>query len=1252
MATVSGDSSLNFSGQFDITQILANQDKVIQGFNEVKKSAETNLSNSSSNSSLSDEKQASLDRQNSLRDERLLIIANKQALEDQAIAQIKLNNTRDTKRPTLVSNSQDEVDAYNSSKQLTSALNDQDIAQAKIANSATAVTSAINDQISAQGKSNLTTKQSAQLLAEEKVIQANNTAQLKNNAREQLNAKGSIEQRRAALIRLNSAYDKLSADDRDSASGQRLKSIIGGVTDQVKELEVSTGRAQRNVGNYTKSFTNGLNSAWGGLRKIAQILPGIGVAGLLAFAVEPLMEYITNLDIFKKQIDQFAEGKKQLNDVNVKGAQNAQLEVVQLKTLYDTTQNTTLSIKQRNDAADELQKKYPNYLGNISNESILAGNAASAYDRLTQSIIATAKARASQDKIAENSSRQLDNDQKVIDLQNQALKDKLELSKKIKNAEPTAAAGSAGVGAAGGQGEASLKASSEKRQKDIQKNIQDIKTDSKLLENRNKALAENIVVQQKNGAVLTSPQKDNKSAYESALKQQRALQREIQDLINGSTKKQLSADDAEVQSVTDKYKKMRDKAIEFNNSTIAKKQGLKTDISGLKPAEIAEKQAIIDKQSNERFRANLSLQTKDFEDVENYRLKYGEDAAKERYTKEYNITSEAYDKQFSSAEIYAQKLEDIQTNILNKYGDPTGYSEAQKQELDIATKEIQSFAAKRKTIDDGIYDNAYQAALTNTQKLASIDEDYQRKKKALGDKATTEQLDNLTREKEDKIRAANEANADQKSGYATLLQNLDGMSRGKVIDELNREKDYWTKQYTDKLITAKKYTDEIAQLNGQIDSLTGNNIFNKIGESIKRYKDAKKAFDDKADGSSSIAVENAQKEMYSTIAEGAEAAATAVSGLGSIFDQLGIGGEKLQTVMKDVSGILSGAGEIAKGIASKDPVAIVTGSIKLLSSAIDLFNNKDKNLQAKIDGYKKQLDILGQAYKQLDRDVQNAVGNDIYSTQAAQIANLKDQQDQLIKIRDAESQKKKKDQSKIDDLNSQIDDIPNKIDDINKAISQELIQGTFQDLSNSLADALTNAFQAGADGIDALNQTFDDFIANAIKNSLKLAILEPITKQFTDELTKYAQGNGNSVLGFDFDAWKKKLDDAGQAFNDGLKESESLFKSPDTSAPVNTGTLTGAFATASQQSIDLLSGQTGGMRLAQLETNAILKPIGQSVVDFYNLAKDNFTIQLKIEANTNRTANNTDRLENIEVALVSIDKKMNSNSSYLAGTGR
>lgn len=73
-----------------------------------------------------------------------------------------------------------------------------------------------------------------------------------------------------------------------------------------------------------------------------------------------------------------------------------------LRVLYAATQNQTLAMKDRLAAAQLLKQEFPDTFKNLSNEAIVAGKAASAYDRLAASIIASAKASAYRKSIEEN----------------------------------------------------------------------------------------------------------------------------------------------------------------------------------------------------------------------------------------------------------------------------------------------------------------------------------------------------------------------------------------------------------------------------------------------------------------------------------------------------------------------------------------------------------------------------------------------------------------------------------------------------------------------------------------------------------------------------------------------------------------------------------------------------------------------------------------------------------------------------------
>lgn len=102
-------------------------------------------------------------------------------------------------------------------------------------------------------------------------------------------------------------------------------------------------------------------------------------------------------DVLKETIDLQKELSKADLTANQEGAKSA----TKAKTLYNITQDQNRSYEERLAVAKELQRLYPEYLGNIEAEAIVAGKATSAYDSLTDALIRKAKAQAYLSRITE-----------------------------------------------------------------------------------------------------------------------------------------------------------------------------------------------------------------------------------------------------------------------------------------------------------------------------------------------------------------------------------------------------------------------------------------------------------------------------------------------------------------------------------------------------------------------------------------------------------------------------------------------------------------------------------------------------------------------------------------------------------------------------------------------------------------------------------------------------------------------------------
>jgi len=230
------------------------------------------------------------------------------------------------------------------------------------------------------------------------------------------------------------------------AAAQNVKKLH----DQLYQLESAIGRNQRNVGNYNgamvamnqvlremPAFANSVQTGIMGIsnnlpmltdeiKKLSaagmsnvQILKTLGtsflsIGSILSFVSTAAVLAIQYFNSMEKETEKASDAAGGYAD-NIKLiAQEIGKETSELSQLYNTATRVTASYKDRGEAVDELQKKWPEHFGALSREKILNGEVADAYDRATQSIIENAKAKGRQALITEKAT-ELAKQQEILD---------------------------------------------------------------------------------------------------------------------------------------------------------------------------------------------------------------------------------------------------------------------------------------------------------------------------------------------------------------------------------------------------------------------------------------------------------------------------------------------------------------------------------------------------------------------------------------------------------------------------------------------------------------------------------------------------------------------------------------------------------------------------------------------------------------------------------------------------------------------
>ena len=197
---------------------------------------------------------------------------------------------------------------------------------------------------------------------------------------------------------------------------------IQGVANNIQQLTANFGYLKTQTGstkNALKAMLAGLSGPQGILLAVSLVTAllvafsdklgkGASEADKLAEATKKMSE----------ALDKFVDSQNDANRALIKGAQNAQKEVIQLGQLRKAAEDTNKSTNERLKAIQELRRLFPDYFKDLSDEKILTGNLSSVYDQLTESIIKRAKATAATNILVKNTEKEITVNSRLLQISN------------------------------------------------------------------------------------------------------------------------------------------------------------------------------------------------------------------------------------------------------------------------------------------------------------------------------------------------------------------------------------------------------------------------------------------------------------------------------------------------------------------------------------------------------------------------------------------------------------------------------------------------------------------------------------------------------------------------------------------------------------------------------------------------------------------------------------------------------------------
>jgi hypothetical protein len=203
--------------------------------------------------------------------------------------------------------------------------------------------------------------------------------------------------------------------------------------------------------------------------------------------------------------------------------------------------------------------------------------------------------------------------------------------------------------------------------------------------------------------------------------------------------------------------------------------------------------------------------------------------------------------------------------------------------------------------------------------------------------------------------------------------------------------------------------------------------------------------------------------------------------------------------------------------------------------------------------------------------------------------------------------------------------------EVYKEISK-IVDDVIGDLGDKLRSSLVQAFKDGEDAANVFKKTVSSIIEELISQAAYAAIFEPFVEQLKQDMKdSYAIGGDMNWVD-DIMRFLEVAEGGAQAFYDFIAKSREAGKSynidlfvPSQQSGKNKNSLSGAISSASQESIDVLSGHTMGMRVAQLKTNEILT---WGFSEGYEIANRSLDRLEKIAKNTYDTVQELKTLNN------------------------
>lgn len=363
----------------------------------------------------------------------------------------------------------------------------------------------------------------------------------------------------------------------------------------------------------------------------------------------------------------------------------------------------------------------------------------------------------------------------------------------------------------------------------------------------------------------------------------------------------------------------------------------------------------------------------------------------------------------------------------------------------------------------------------------------------------------------------------------------------------------------------------------------------------------------------------------------------------------------IEAVMDTLTAVTGGVQKVVQSAMSGDIGGVLAGVVSTVTTPFTIWSKlHDKKLQKLIERSKEAAQIMQNQYDILEKRMANFLGNaanmkvEGYSGEGGAYGKQRQlMQSQLTELetqRQAEIDKKKTDNSVVEDYNKQIEEMKISIRNFAQEAAKDIYSIDLSGWAEQLGDSLVDAFAAGEDAAEAFDKTVGDIMRDVTSKMISQDILAPM---FGDLRTFLFGENGmGGAFGADFKldasevaAMKTYLD---KIKNEGIPAAEELFNAInsatggmlDDTDKAKSG-LTAGIQAMTEDTGDLVASYLNGIRGdVSMQTHELWpRLLDVALPQISVIAQSQLDAQRQIAENTLRTAKATESLVKLSASM-------------------